>query len=352
MSCFLLFPLTFTFSRPESGGLAGFLFDSLGKFDKPFNQAPSLHIALLVILWDCYSRHTPARLRPVLHGWFALIGVSVLTTYQHHVLDIPTGALLGFVCLWLWPEDASSPLAAARLTRDPRRRRLAVLYAAGAILCALPAIGWGNVALWLLWPAVSLALVAGNYALFGAAGFQKAADGHISPAALWLFAPYRLGARLNVRLWTRADPPTVALTTGFLTNTPRANPPLAGAVSLGRFPSHATARGFATVIDLCAELPRPGAHPRYRAFPLLDLIPPAPDQLRPIVAAIEQGRAAGPVLVCCALGYGRSAAACAAWLLATGQAQDAGDAFAMIQGVRPRAVLHDGTRDAIQAAAE
>ena len=30
-------------------GFAGFLFRALGAFDKPFNQAPSLHIALLVI---------------------------------------------------------------------------------------------------------------------------------------------------------------------------------------------------------------------------------------------------------------------------------------------------------------
>ena len=38
--------------RPETDGLPGFLFAVLGGFDKPFNQAPSLHIALLVIIWD------------------------------------------------------------------------------------------------------------------------------------------------------------------------------------------------------------------------------------------------------------------------------------------------------------
>ena len=59
VTCFILFPLTFTFARPEADGLAGLLFDSLGRFDKPFNQAPSLHIALLVILWDRYARHVP-----------------------------------------------------------------------------------------------------------------------------------------------------------------------------------------------------------------------------------------------------------------------------------------------------
>ena len=57
--CFILFPLKFTFQQPETHGLAGFLFAALTSFDKPFNQAPSLHIALLVILWRLYARHLP-----------------------------------------------------------------------------------------------------------------------------------------------------------------------------------------------------------------------------------------------------------------------------------------------------
>ena len=54
--CFLLFPLTFTFERPMSDGVFGWLFQVLGLFDKPFNQAPSLHVALLVVLWAQYGR--------------------------------------------------------------------------------------------------------------------------------------------------------------------------------------------------------------------------------------------------------------------------------------------------------
>src|ERR1700743_3485095 len=50
VSCFLLWPLTFTSARPPLDGVFGWLFAVLAGFDKPFNQAPSLHIALLVIL--------------------------------------------------------------------------------------------------------------------------------------------------------------------------------------------------------------------------------------------------------------------------------------------------------------
>lgn len=58
VSCFLIWPLRFTFERPELDGVFGWLFAVLAGFDKPFNQAPSLHIALLVILWVMYQRHT------------------------------------------------------------------------------------------------------------------------------------------------------------------------------------------------------------------------------------------------------------------------------------------------------
>ena len=56
ISSFLLFPLKFTFERAQPGGVFGDLFALLSSFDRPFNQAPSLHIALLVILWALFAR--------------------------------------------------------------------------------------------------------------------------------------------------------------------------------------------------------------------------------------------------------------------------------------------------------
>lgn len=110
ISCFLLFPLKFSFARPATHGLPRLLFAALTSFDRPFNQAPSLHIALLVILWCLYEKHVPRVARWPLLVWFALIGVSVLTTYQHHFFDVPTGALLGLGCVRLWPDAKQAPL--------------------------------------------------------------------------------------------------------------------------------------------------------------------------------------------------------------------------------------------------
>lgn len=56
ISGFLLWPLHFTFSRPVSSGIFGALFDTLADFDLPYNQAPSLHICLLLVLWQFYAR--------------------------------------------------------------------------------------------------------------------------------------------------------------------------------------------------------------------------------------------------------------------------------------------------------
>lgn len=127
IACFLALPLTLAIDKPATEGLTGLLFSALTVFDRPYNQAPSLHIALLVILWELYARHLRWYLHPVLHAWALLIGVSVLTTYQHHFIDVPTGAALGVLCLWIWPQNQASPLATLRRTEelsesDPVRR--------------------------------------------------------------------------------------------------------------------------------------------------------------------------------------------------------------------------------------
>jgi membrane-associated phospholipid phosphatase len=331
--CFMLFPLRFSFARPETSGLDGFLFAALTSFDKPFNQAPSLHIALLCAIWVLFARHVPRFVLWPMRLWFAVLAASVLTTYQHHFIDVPTGALLGFLSLWLWPDAAASPLAGARLTGDPHRLRLAARYAGGAAALAVPAFLFGGVALWLLWPALALAMVAANYAAFGTAGFQKSPDGRISLAALMLLWPYMLGAWINSRAWTRRDAAPAAIRDG---------------VFIGRNPWPRAAGGFAAVVDLCAELPGCAGS---RAIPLLDLVAPPPARLAAAAAAIDERRALGPVLVCCALGYGRSAAAVATWLVATGYAATLDDAVAEIRRARPRIVLDDSCRAAVVQAA-
>jgi membrane-associated phospholipid phosphatase len=335
--CFILFPLKFTFQQPDTYGLAGALFAALTSFDKPFNQAPSLHIALLVILWPLYGKHLPRRAQWPLHIWSALVGVSVLTTYQHHFFDIPSGVALGVLCMWMWPERRQSPLATAALTTDRRRLVLVTRYLIGGGVIGLLAVLIGGAGLWLLWPAMSLVLVAANYALFGPEGFQKDTDGRMSLAARLLLAPYLAAAFVNSRSWTRHNRKPVAI---------------GGGVWLGRIPFAREVAGFATVVDLCAELPGGAAPATWTCIPMLDLVPPSPTQLRSAAASIERGRSPGPVLVCCALGYSRSAATVATWLLTSDPRSTMSEAIDRIRGVRPRIVIDSALRNAIAAAAE
>ena len=117
-------------------------------------------------------------------------------------------------------------------------------------------------------------------------------------------------------------------------------------VWLGRLPHRLTANHvptFATIIDLCAELPAAAHAGRHIALPALDLIPLSPVELRRAADAIETARKDGPVLVCCALGYGRSAAAVAAWLIATGRAPTPEAAIERLRALRPRIALETGS---------
>ena len=329
---FLLFPLRFSTPRPALEGWAGQLFDALAGFDLPFNQAPSLHIVLLLILWDFYRQRLHGAWKGVLHLWAGLIGLSVLTTYQHHAIDIPTGLLAGALCLWLWPLQGQRPTWS--WTREPGRRKLALAYGAAALGLALVA-GIGR-AWWVLyWPAASLALVSLCYAALGEGGFQKRGNGRHSVAVRLLLGPHRAGAWVNARAWTWRLPPSVKVD---------------GPVWLGRLPLpwEADHRRFERLVDVTSELaPRHrGAH----AAGWLDLTDPQPAQLLAAADAVQRAGAQGPVLVACALGFSRSAAVVATWACVHGRCAEVDDAVARIRQVRPQVVLKPALLKAIEQA--
>ena len=97
--CYAAFPLRFMFERPQTHGAIGSMFALLSAVDLPYNRAPSLHISVLVILWMRFVPLLGTAWRWALHGWFGTIGVSVLTTYQHHVIDVPAGLAVAALCI-------------------------------------------------------------------------------------------------------------------------------------------------------------------------------------------------------------------------------------------------------------
>lgn len=336
VACFIAFPLKFSWEKPQTTGVSGRLFEQLAGFDMPFNQAPSLHVALTVILASFYLPRIPRWLRAPFLGWSLLVVVSTLTTYQHHFIDLPTGALLGYLIVWALPFDQRSPLASWRMTAQPDRRRLGLRYASASALSALLATlggGW----LWMLWPTVSLTLVACAYWFFGSAVFAKSNDGRIGAAARVLLAPYLAGAWINSRLWTWNDPDPVEVTPGLW---------------LSRFPARGQVHRARRVVDLTAEMSRPhwAMTLDWRSYPCLDLVAPDPQVLMRAARAIGPVEPSNPVLVCCALGFGRSAAAITAWMIMNGEAKSAADGVIRLRGVRPKLSISPAQLAAIEVA--
>jgi Dual specificity phosphatase, catalytic domain len=338
VACFLMWPLRFATPRPQADGWAQVLFDVLSGFDLPYNQAPSLHIVLLLILWDSYRRLLPARWLPLLHGWSALIGVSVLTTYQHHAIDVPTGLVAGAACLWLWPWQGPRPWQA--WLRDGLHPKLALAWGAAATACAGLAwvLGAQHRAAWLLaWPALAFALVALAYLGVGLPTFQKRANGRLTLAARWLLWPHRVAAWLNARAWTWRLPASV---------------PIHGNVWLGRLPLpwEADHRRAQAILDLSAELHV--AHPGVQAQPMLDLVQPHSQALQAAADTLEHlhRQTPGPVLVGCALGFSRSVAVVLVWLCRHGHVPHLEAALQHVQARRPQVVLPPALMQSIQAA--
>ena len=361
-TCFMLFPLHFGWPKPPTDGLWGVMFDSLVAFDLPYNQSPSLHIALSIIVGAFYWTRFPKIRLPILL-WQSLIALSVLTTYQHHFIDVPTGALLGWLVLWAIPQHGVSPFRRpfdtqgrlntskasfceaktnaagfreAKTSPETRSReiKIAILYLAGAALSALPAL-FGGAWLWMLWVSVSLSVVAFAYLTGNAAVLQKQADGRLSAAATVLLLPYLAGVRLNMAYWLRGKAKTAWVRDDVLI----------GSVS-------AISDGLPAVLDVCAEYPRPRYRGAYRVLPLLDMVAPSENDLMQAASLLETlRRQRGKVLTCCALGYGRSAAVVLTWLLAFGGCRDLAQATAQLKQVRPQMVLPPETAKAVEAAA-
>lgn len=334
--CFLLFPLRFTFERPVVDGSFGWMFAALESFDQPFNQAPSLHVALLVVLLPVYLRAVPPRLHIGVHAIALLIGVSVLTTWQHHFIDIPTGVWLGAFTVWLLRDDAPRQRWRLERARCAIRCRLAAYYAAGGALCAVAAVVGQGAWLWLLWPASALTLVALVYLIGDGHAYAKNEHGNLSVASRLLFGPYLVGARINALLWTRRDPQAAEVH---------------GNVYIGSIVRpwlHSTSRS-AAVVDLCAEISGNANERHYAAIPMLDLVAPTPDEITRAVHRIVEAHRHGPVLVACALGYSRSASAIVAWIVHTGREASIESAVERLRRIRPRIVLGEDHRQAVRA---
>ncbi len=321
--CFLLVPLKLAYPPAEVGGMLGLIFNNFRTLDPPFNQLPSLHIALCLILADLYLRHTRGPLRVVTAAWFALIFLSPIFTHQHHLLDILGGIALAAICMHLFSSDA---------LRQPftPNRRIALYYAgASSLLILLSFMGkpWTYL---LLWPAFSTATVAFAYLFIGPGIYRKHA-GRLSWTTWLLLWPVLLGQRLSLFYYARTAPPCSKLTERLWI----------GRQLAPREARFFTVAGIRAVLDLTCEFPEIRAlrTRRYLQIPVLDLTAPTPAQIEEALAFLHFQTRHGVVYLHCKVGYSRTAVVAGAYLIASGAAASVEEAVALLERARPGIVI-------------
>ena len=97
---FVAWPTSGVTQQPTLEGVSGFLWTALLAVDRPANYLPSLHVANACICGFVVGRE-PNAWRYVGPVWALLIVVSTLTTKQHFVVDLPAGAALAGLSVWL-----------------------------------------------------------------------------------------------------------------------------------------------------------------------------------------------------------------------------------------------------------
>ncbi len=328
---FLLYPLRFAFTRPAVAGPLGVIFDQFRRADLPFNQLPSLHVALLILVGDVFLTRFRGLSRTMLLGWFTLIAASPWLVYQHHLVDLLAGMVLGLACVRLIPDAPRPPFE--------RNVRVGAYYFAAGILALLVCLSFGARAWPLWWPLVSLLLVAAAYWFVGPSIYGKT-DGQLPWSTRLLFAPTLLGQHLSHRWYARQCRPFDAIHERLW---------------IGRQLSRkqavdARVAGVGAVVDLTGEFDRPAAFVGlpYLQLPTLDLTAPTQSQIREAVEFIQKHERTAIVYVHCKVGYSRTAVIAAAYLIRTGRTDTPDRAIGLVRGVRPTLIVRPEAREAIE----
>jgi protein-tyrosine phosphatase/membrane-associated phospholipid phosphatase len=299
----------------------------------PHNLFPALHITLCAILTDFYARHTRGTLRVLVYVWSALIVVSTVLTWQHHLVDVAGGFVVAGFAFHLFRESSPRLPVVANV-------RIGACYAlaAVAVLALAPVIWpWG---VFLLWPAAALGIVAAAYFGLGPGIFRKT-DGRLPLSTRFVMAPILAGQYLSLWHYRRRCRAWDEVVPGVLVGCTLTESEAKAAVQ----------QGVTAVLDLTAEFSEAASFrgTTYRNLPILDLTTPTQQQLCEAVVFLTHEAAKGTVYLHCKIGYSRSAAVAGAYLLASGEVDTAEEAIARLREARPSIIIRPEALEALRS---
>ncbi|MBP1167187.1 hypothetical protein JOE44_004071 [Chryseobacterium sp. PvR013] len=294
--CFLLFPLKFSLSKPEiNDPVLGYSFQFLKVFDSPFNQAPSLHIAYAFIFWSVFRNLKKGRSFVML--WLIILGISTLTTYQHHFIDVITGSILAHFSFIIFPYQKNNFLY--------RNFHIANLYFLSGwciILIVFLANQFiGETGLLFLWPGLMIILIGYHYQknnIF----FLKNRAGHIPWIKKIFYIPYLLIYRIFWRFFRKNRTPLEIIPQLYISSRPDRE-------SIQDFGINKAT----LVYDLSAEIEELSIIKDtavYHSFPLLDIGTFDSSETQKLVTEITEYYQKlppdGKILIHCTMGFARS----------------------------------------------
>lgn len=321
---FLLMPLTLSKARPEVTGLFRPIFKFLHGFDKTYNLFPSMHIILRTILAHKYFQRSRGLTRFAVFIWFSLIGFSTVFTYQHHVIDVIGGFVVALAVFYIIPGEKMRGMPVIK------NYGVSSIYIVLTLICYLLAVSFQGWCFFFLYPAISTFITAMAYLGIGP-GITRKTNGVIAFPSRVVLLPYFIGQILSRWYYLRKTNLYDEVTDSILI----------GAVLSSRDAEKLVKSGVVGVLDMTAEFSenRPFRTINYMNLQVMDLTEPPQDYLARAADFIADNLQHGKVYVHCKIGFSRSVAAVAAYLVKYSIVDSYQDAFAMIRKSRPAVVI-------------
>jgi membrane-associated phospholipid phosphatase len=294
--CFILFPLKFSLLKPEiNKSIFNYPFQFLNTFDSSFNQAPSLHIAYTFIFWTIFKDLKKWRIFSAV--WLILLGVSTLTTYQHHFIDVITGIILAHVSFIVLPYQKNN-----FLYRNFHVANFYFLFGYSFVLLSLlSARYFGELWLILLWPALVM-LFTGYHYQKNDVHFLKDKNGNIAAYKKIFYFPYLLLYWIFWRFFRKNKKPVEIADSIYISSRPDDQDLKWFKIDENTF-----------VYDLSAEMEEVTAIKEgaaYFSIPFLDIGTLDINKTKKIISEItekyQQLPKNGKILIHCTMGYTRS----------------------------------------------